>query len=153
MQTKKILFSLEVTVVFLSLTVYLWHTIEATERQKRYQAIEIGANQLKSGIEGFVQEKISILMQVRNFWLHSRSIDHDEFLGFCRSIIGQIPGFQAIEFTDTSDRVVWVEPLSVEDFDLASRSTRHQTLLRAIQKKTITMTPVLNLTQRRKGFL
>ena len=70
MQTKKILFSLEVTVVFLSLTVYLWHTIEATERQKRNQAIEIGANQLKSGIEGFVQEKISILMQVRNFWLH-----------------------------------------------------------------------------------
>ena len=152
MQTKKILFSLEVTVVFLSLTVYLWHTIEATERQKRYQAIEIGANQLKNGIEAFVNEKISILMQVRNFWLHSKSIDHDEFLGFCRSIISQIPGFQAIEFGDTSDRVVWVEPLSVEDFDAASRTSRRQTLQRAIQKKTVTVTPVLNFSAGGKGF-
>ena len=152
MQTKKILFSLEVTVVFLSLTVYLWHTIEATERQKRHQAIEIGANQLKGGIEAFVNEKVSILMQVRNFWLNSKSIDHDEFLGFCRSIIGQIPGFQAIEFGDTSDRVVWVEPLSVEDFDVKSRTSRHQALLRAIQKKTVTVTPVLNFTQGGKGF-
>ena len=40
MQTKKILFPLEVTVVFLSLTVYLWHTIEATEREKRHQGRE-----------------------------------------------------------------------------------------------------------------
>ena len=152
MQTKKIWFSLEVTVVFLSLTVYLWHTIEATERQKRHQAIEIGANQLKSGVEAFVSEKISILMQVRNFWLHSKSIDHDEFLGFCRSIIRQIPGFQSIEFGDTSDRVVWAEPLAVEDFDAASGKSRHQALQRAIQKKTVTVTPVLNFTQGGKGF-
>lgn len=152
MQTKKILFSLEVAVVFLSLTVYLWHTIEATERQKRHQAMEIGANQLKGGIEAFVSEKVSILMQVRNFWLNSKSIDHDEFLGFCRSIIGQIPGFQAIEFGDTSDRVVWVEPLMVEDFDVKSRASRHQALLRAIQKKTVALTPVLNFTQGGKGF-
>jgi signal transduction histidine kinase/sensor domain CHASE-containing protein len=152
MQTKKILFSLEVTIVFLSLTVYLWHTIEATERQKRHQAIEIGANQLKGGIEAFVNEKVSVLIQVKNFWLHSKSIDHDEFLGFCRYIINQIPGFQAIEFGDTSDKVVWVEPLSVEDFDATSRSSRHQALLRAIQKKTVTVTPVLNFTQGGKGF-
>jgi signal transduction histidine kinase/sensor domain CHASE-containing protein len=152
MQTKKILFSLEVTVVFLSLTVYLWHTIESTERQKRHQATEIGANQLKNGIEAFVREKISVLMQVRNFWLHSRSIDHDEFLGFCRSIISQIPGFQAIEFGDKSDRVVWAEPLSVEDFDAASRASRQETLQRAVQKKTPTMTPVLNFSQGGKGF-
>ena len=152
MQTKKILFSFEVTVVFLSLTIYLWHTIEATERQKRHQAIEIGANQLKSGIEGFANEKISILMQVRNFWLHSKSIDHDEFLGFCRSIISQIPGFQAIEFGDASDRVVWVEPMSVEDFDVASSASRHLALQRAIQKKMVTVTPVLNFAQGGKGF-
>jgi signal transduction histidine kinase/sensor domain CHASE-containing protein len=152
MPTKKILFSLEVTIVFLSLTVYLWHTIQDAERQKRHQAIEIGANQLKNGIEAFVTEKISILMQVRNFWLHSKSIDHDEFLGFCRSIIGQIPGFQAIEFGDTSDRVVWVEPLSVEDFDAASIKSRQQALQRAIQKKTVAVTPILNFTQSGKGF-
>jgi sensor domain CHASE-containing protein len=91
-------------------------------------------------------------MQVRNFWLHSKSIDHDEFLGFCRSIISQIPGFQAIEFGDKSDRVVWVEPLSVDDFDAASRTSRHQTLQRAIQKKTVTVTPVLNFSQGGKGF-
>ena len=65
MPTKKILFSLEVTIVFLSLTVYLWHTTEATERQKRHQAIEIGANQLKGGIEAFVNEKVSVLIQVK----------------------------------------------------------------------------------------
>src|SRR5262245_48071243 len=152
MQTKKILFSLEVTIVFLSLTVYLWHSIEATERQKRHQAIEISANQLKNGIEAFVEEKIAILMQVRNFWLHSRSIDHDEFLGFCRSIIGQIPGFQAIEFGDASDRVVWVEPLSVEDFDASSRPSLHKAQQRAIQKKTVTVTPVLGFAQGGKGF-
>src|SRR4030095_4462098 len=98
MQIKKILFSLEVTIVFLSLTIYLWHTIETTERQKHRQSIEISANQLKNGIEAFVNEKISILLQVRNFWLNSESINHDEFLGFCRAIISQIPGFQAIEF-------------------------------------------------------
>lgn len=152
MQTKKILFSLEVTIVFLSLTVYLWHTIEATERQKHHQAIEIGANQLKNGIEAFVNERISILMQVRNFWLHSKSIDHDEFLGFCRSIINQIPGFQAIEFGDTSDRVVWVEPLSVDDFDSASIASHRQALQRAIQKKSIAVTSALNFAQGGKGF-
>ncbi|MCI0620271.1 MAG: ATP-binding protein [Acidobacteria bacterium] len=157
MQTKKILFSLEVTIVFLSLTVYLWHTIETTEHQRRHQAIEINANQLKNGIEAFVNEKISILMQVRNFWLHSKSIDHDEFLGFCRSIISQIPGFQAIEFGDTTGRVVWVEPFlsneSVEDFDMTSEPRRYQTLQRAIQKKTVAVTPVLNLVQGGKGFV
>lgn len=152
MHTKKVLFSLEVTVVFLSLTVYLWHTIEATERQKRSQAIEIGANQLKNGIEAFVNEKISVLMQVRNFWLHSSSIKHEEFLGFCRTIISQIPGFQAIEFGDVSHRVVWIEPLSVEDFDEAGRASSERAQQRAIQKKTVTVTPVLNFAQGGKGF-
>jgi signal transduction histidine kinase/sensor domain CHASE-containing protein len=157
MPTKKILFSLEVIIVFLSLTIYLWHTIEATERQKRNQAIEISANQLKNGIEAFVNEKISILMQVRNFWLHSRSISHEEFLGFCRSIISQIPGFQAIEFGDTNHRVVWVEPFlsneSTEKFSIAAEPIRFRTLQRAVQKKTVTVTPVLDLAQGDKGFV
>jgi signal transduction histidine kinase/sensor domain CHASE-containing protein len=157
MQTKKILFSLEVIIVFLSLTIYLWHTIEATERQKRNQATEISANQLKNGIEAFVNEKIAILMQVRNFWLHSRSISHEEFLGFCRNIISQIPGFQAIEFGDTNHRVVWVEPFlsnePAENFSMAAEPIRFRTLQRAVQKKTVAVTPVLDLAQRDKGFV
>ncbi len=157
MQIKKILFSLEVTIVFLSLTVYLWHAIETTERQKHRQSIEISANQLKNGIEAFVNEKISILMQVRNFWLNSESIDHDEFLGFCRAIISQIPGFQAIEFGDKNNRVVWIEPFlsneSVEDFNMAAEPIRFNTLQRAIQKKTVAVTPVLDLVQGGKGFV
>jgi signal transduction histidine kinase len=157
MQTKKILFSLEVVIVFLTLTVYLWHTIETTERQKRYQAIEISGNQLKNGIEGFVNEKISILMQVRNFWLHSQSINHEEFLGFCRTIISQIPGFQAIEFGDKNNRVIWVEPFlpnePAENFNVAAEPIRFRTLERAIQKKMITVTPVLDLLQGGKGFV
>lgn len=157
MQIKKILFSLEVTIVFLSLTVYLWHAIETTERQKHRQSIEINANQLKNGIEAFVNEKISILMQVRNFWLNSDSIKHDEFLGFCRAIISQIPGFQAIEFGDKNNRVVWVEPFlsneAIEDFNMAAEPVRFNTLKRAIQKKTIAVTPVLDLVQGGKGFV
>ena len=157
MQTKKILFSLEVIIVFLSLTVYLWHTIESTERQKQYQAISINANQLKNGIEAFLNEKVSILLQVRNFWLYSRSIDHDEFLAFCRAIINQIPGFQAIEFGDTSNKVVWVEPFlpneSAENFNMSAEPLRYKTLQRAIQKKAIAVTPVLDLAQGGKGFV
>lgn len=157
MQTKKILFSLEVVIVFLSLTVYLWHTIETTERQKHHQAVEISAKQLKNGIEAFVNEKISILLQVKNFWLHSHAIDHEEFLGFCRSIISQIPGFQAIEFGDKSHRVVWVEPFLAnepsDNFSSAAEPIRFRAMQRAIQKKMVTMTPVLELAQGGKGFL
>jgi sensor domain CHASE-containing protein len=156
MRTRRILFSLEAFVVFMSLTVYLWRTIETSDRQKHIQSAEISANQLKNGIESFVNEKISILLQVRNFWLNSQTVTHEHFLGFCREIISQIPGFQAIEYGGKSNRVVWIEPFvtsePVDHFNVASEPIRYATLQQAIQKKTVEVTPTLDLVQGGKGF-
>ena len=66
MRVKRILFSLEVFVVFLGLSLYLWYVTETSDRQKHNQTAEISANQLKNGIESFVNEKISVLLQIRN---------------------------------------------------------------------------------------
>jgi sensor domain CHASE-containing protein len=144
MRAKKILFSLEVFLVFLSLTFYLWYITESSDRQKHLQTTEISANQLKNGIESFVNEKISILLQVRNFWINSRSVTHDQFLAFCREIISQIPGFQAIEFEDPSNKVVWIEPFVgselAEHFGEASEPIRQKMLELAIRKRTVTVT-------------
>lgn len=157
MYTKKLLFSLEVFIVFLSLTLYLWHTIQTTEGQKHHQAIETNASQLKSGIESFVNEKILTLLQVRNFWLNSESVSHDQFIRFCKDTISQIPGFEAIEYGGTANRVVWVEPFvtngSVEQFNDSSEPIRYEALQIAIRKKTVALTPVLNLVQGGKGFV
>ncbi|MEW5979450.1 MAG: ATP-binding protein [Acidobacteriota bacterium] len=157
MRTKKLLFSLEVLLVFLTLTLYLWYTIRSSDQQKQAQSAEISANQLKNGIESFVDEKISILLQVRNFWLNSEHVSHDEFLSFCREIISQIPGFQAIEYGDANNRVVWVEPFVTNDdaghFDVSSQPLRYGALKEAITQRTISVTPSLDLAQGGKGFI
>jgi signal transduction histidine kinase/sensor domain CHASE-containing protein len=157
MRAKKIFFSLEVFLVFLSLTFYLWYVTESSDRQKHLQTTEISANQLKNGIESFVNEKISILLQVRNFWINSNSVTHEHFLAFCREIISQIPGFQAIEFGGTSNKVVWVEPFVsselAEHFSEASEPIRHKMLELAIHKRTVAITPTLDMMEGSKGFI
>ena len=156
MQTKKFLIALEVVVVFLGLTVYLWFTIQSTQKQKQAQAIDISASHLKNGIDAFLSEKISILLQVRNFWMNSPRVSHEQFSGFCRAILGQTPGFQAIEYGDASNRVVWVEPfLSNEpsaQSSVASEPVRYKALQRAILKRNVSLTPVLDLSPGVKGF-
>lgn len=156
MRTKKFLIALEVVVVFLGLTVYLWFTIQSTQKQKQAQAVDISASHLKNGIDAFLSEKISILLQVRNFWMNSPSVSHEQFSGFCRAILGQTPGFQAIEYGDESNRVVWVEPfLSNEpsaQFSVASEPVRYKTLQRAILKRNVSLTPVIDLSPGVKGF-
>jgi signal transduction histidine kinase/sensor domain CHASE-containing protein len=157
MRAKKILFSLEVFLVSLSLTFYLWYVTESSDRQKHLQTTEISANQLKNGIESFVNEKISILLQVRNFWINSNSVTHEQFLAFCREIISQIPGFQAIEFGDTPNKVVWVEPLVsselAEHFSEASEPIRRKMLKLAVAKRTVAVTSTLDMTEGSKGFI
>src|SRR5205823_14968123 len=157
MRAKRILFSLEVFIVFLSLTLYLWYVTETSDKQKHNQTTEISANQLKNGIESFVNEKISILLQIRNFWLNSQSVTHEQFSGFCREIISQIPGFQAIEYGDSSNKVVWIEPFATNEpldyFKASSEPVRYTTFQLAIQKRTIAVTPALDLMQGGKGFI
>ena len=156
MQTKKFLIALEVVVVFLGLTVYLWFTIQLTQKQKQVQALDISAGHLKNGIDAFLTEKVSILLQVRNFWMNSSRVSHEQFSGFCRDILSQTPGFQAIEYGDTSNRVVWVEPfLSNEpsaQSSVVSEPVRYKTLQRAILKRNVSLTPVLDLSPGVKGF-
>jgi len=157
MRAKKIVFSLEVFLVFLSLTFYLWYVTESSDREKHLQTAEISANQLKNGIESFINEKISILLQVRNFWINSDSVTHEQFLGFCREIISQIPGFQAIEFGDPSNKVVWVEPFVssevAEHFSEASEPIRRKMLKLAVSKRTVAVTPTLDMAEGSKGFI
>ena len=137
--------------------VYLWYVTESSDRQKHLQTTEISANQLKNGIESFVNEKISVLLQVRNFWINSTSVTHEQFLAFCREIISQIPGFQAIEFGDTSNKVVWVEPFVsseiAEHFGEASEPVRRKILKLAVAKRTVAVTPTLEMTEGSKGFI
>jgi hypothetical protein len=57
MQTKKFLIALEVVVVFLGLTVYLWFTIQSTQKQKQAQALDISASHLKNGIDAFLMRR------------------------------------------------------------------------------------------------
>ena len=157
MRAKRILFSLEVFIVFLSLTLYLWYVTKTSDKQKHNQTAEISANQLKNGIESFVNEKISILLQIRNFWLNSQSVTHEQFSGFCREIITQIPGFQAIEYADSSNRVIWIEPFLTNEpadhFKVSSDSVRYTTYQLAVQKRTVAVTPTLDLMQGGKGFI
>ncbi len=98
MRLKKFLFAFEVFIIFLCLTFYIWYTVANNDRQRQLQTTEINANQLKNGIESFVSERVSVLLQVRNFWLNSGAVTHERFLSFCREIIGQVPGFQSIEY-------------------------------------------------------
>jgi signal transduction histidine kinase/CHASE1-domain containing sensor protein len=157
MRAKKILFSLEVFVVSLTLTFYLWYVTESSDRLKHLQTTEISANQLKNGIESFINEKISILLQVRNFWINSNSVTHEHFLAFCREIISQVPGFQAIEFGDTSNKVVWVEPLVSTElaghFSEASEPIRRKMLNLAVTKRLVAVTPTLDMMEGSKGFI
>src|SRR5437899_1040315 len=157
MRVKRILFSLEVFVVFLGLSLYLWYVTETSDRQKHNQTAEISANQLKNGIESFVNEKISVLLQIRNFWLNSQSVTHEQFSGFCREIISQIPGFQAIEYGDRSNKMVWIEPFvtngPADYFKVSSEPVKYTTFQLAIEKRTVAVTPTLDLAQGGKGFI
>ncbi|HVN82557.1 MAG TPA: hypothetical protein VMW38_26475, partial [Terriglobia bacterium] len=157
MQFKKFLFSLEVFVIFLCLSLYIWYTIASTDRQRQTQNTEMSANQLKNGIESFVSERVSVLQQVRNFWVNSVIVRHEQFLSFCKEIIGQVPGFQAIEYENVRTKAVWSEPFLKTDLvnrpNEESESLRQTTLRQAIQDKSVKVTPILELTTGGKGFL
>ncbi len=157
MQFKKFLFSLEVFVIFLCLSLYIWYTIASTDRQRQFQNTEMSANQLKNGIESFVSERVSVLQQVRNFWVNSGTVRHEQFLSFCKEIIGQVPGFQAIEYENDRTKAVWSEPFLktglVNRPNEESESQRQATLRQAIQDKSVKVTPILDLTTGGKGFL
>ena len=157
MRVKKFLFSLEVFIIFLCLSLYIWYTVAREDRRRQFQNTEISANQFKNGIESFVSERVSVLQQVRNFWLNSKGVSHEQFLNFCKEIIGQVSGFQAIEYENDRTKAVWSEPFLktelVNRSNEESESLRQSTLQQAIKDKSVRVTPILELTTGGKGFL
>jgi signal transduction histidine kinase/sensor domain CHASE-containing protein len=156
MRFKKLLLSLEVFVIFLCLTLYTWYTVTSTDRQRQIQNTEVSANQLKNGIEAFVSERVSVLQQVRNFLLNGGNVRHEQFLSFCKEIIGQVPGFQAIEYENDQTKVVWSEPFLktglVGRSNEEPESLRQTILKKAIQDNTVKLTPSLEFAAGWKGF-
>ena len=88
--------------------------------------------------------------------MNSPGISHEQFSGFCKAILGQTPGFQAIEYGDASNRVVWVEPFLTNEpsaqSSVASEPVRYKALQLAIFKRNVSLTPVLDLSPGVKGF-
>jgi hypothetical protein len=161
MWLKKILFSVEVFIVSLTLVAFLWLTTVSVERQKNFQLAEINAKQIKNSLEAVLNARVLTITQFSTLWWNSQSLSHDDFIRISREIIYKNPGIKMLEYRDDSNHV-WIEPLSSNSLSspnlpasvtIADETQRQSFWQNSIAQGVPSVSTVVDLGNNRKGLM
>ena len=127
------------------------------EKANQRKKVEIEAQKVSTYIAKDIDNRIKSLNRIVSHWDEHHHYGHNEFLADTKIIISDLPGFQAIEWVDTSYHVRWIVPFDQNKqaigIDSAFETKRKKALEKAKKSKTPTLSGPVNLVQGGKGFL
>lgn len=140
-----------------TLAVALWQALIVQERAQIERIILAQANSLRSEIQELVEPRILALVRMAKRWEVRGRTPRGEWESDAELILAHQPGFQAIEWVDSSFRVRWIVPAEGNrghrDPDLGFDGRRRTTLEQARDRRQVTVTRSVSLAEGGKAFL
>ncbi len=139
------------------LTLFLWQALAAQESTQIQRKGEFATTSVKQQVTGQIQNRILSLVRMGRRWELQGGTPQAQWYADAKNYIQDYPGFQAIEWIDSSFYVRWIVPLAgneaAQDLNLAFEERRRIALERARKRQAVTVTRTVTLVQGDKGFL
>ena len=140
-----------------ALALFLWKALEARQRSQIKGKIEFAAVRVQQEISTQLQNRILSLERMAQRWEIQGGTPKTDWYADAKNYITDYPGFQAIEWVDSTFYIRWIVPLAgneaAQDLNLAFEKQRLDTLETARQRQSVTVTSTIELVQGGKGFL
>lgn len=138
-------------------TLWLAQTLVDRDRVQILRKVESTATGASQEVTGQMRNRILALKRMAERWERQGGTPQAEWQVDATNYIRDFPGFQAIEWVDSTYYVRWIVPLAgneaAQNLNLASEERRRSALEEARQRETVTITRTITLTQGGKGFL
>ncbi|MGK7872960.1 MAG: PAS domain S-box protein [Xenococcaceae cyanobacterium] len=140
-----------------AVTLFLWQALAAQEGKQIQRKGEFAAASVNQEITAQMQNRILSLVRMAKRWELEGGTPKAEWYVDAENHIRDYPGFQAIEWIDSSFYVRWIVPLAGNEaavnLNLAFEKRRRVALEAARQRQAVTVTRTVTLVQGGKGFL
>ncbi|MGL1904058.1 MAG: PAS domain-containing protein, partial [Fibrobacterales bacterium] len=146
-----------VTLVFSALVTVIAWAIEEQESWSRVRSVEIANQKEYLLIKNDIDERIKVLQRIAFRWGIVKGTTKETFAHDAQNYEHDYPGYQAIEWVDSSYTVQWVIPLlgneAAQGLNLAFEENRINALNKARNKRAPTVSSPITLVQGGQGFL
>gem|GEM_PF-850566 len=146
-----------VAVSISGLSVFLWQALAAQESTQIQRKGEFATASVKQEVSVQIQNRISSLVRMGKRWELRGGTPQEQWYADAQNYIKDYPGFQAIEWIDSSYYVRWIVPLAgneaAQNLNLAFEARRRTALEAARARQALTVTRTVTLVQGGKGFL
>lgn len=138
-------------------TLLLWRSLLLQEYAAIERKIELATVHTTEVINQQLQTRILALTRMAGRWQLRGETPFAEWEADASSYLRDYPGFQAIEWVDSSFYVRWIVPIAgneaAQNMNLATEERRRTALEAAVKRRNVTITHTVNLVQSGKGFL
>lgn len=138
-------------------TLFVWQALIAQERTQVEQIIAIESSAVNNEITAHLKTRVNALQRMTKRWEIRGGTPKREWESDAIQYINDFGGFQAIEWLDPTFHVRWIVPLAGNEaalnLNLSRESRRRVALEAARNRREVTGTRSINLSQGGKGFL
>ena len=146
-----------VSVIVSIITLLFWQVLVLQENRQLRRKVNFASLSVKQEIAAQMENRILSLRRMAKRWEQMGGTPQEQWYADVQNHLQDYPGFQAIEWIDSSFHVRWLLPLAgneeAQNLNLAFESRRRVALEAARDKQTITLTRTITLVQGGKGFL
>ncbi|MCH7780239.1 MAG: CHASE domain-containing protein [Acidobacteria bacterium] len=146
-----------VVLIGAAITVSIWSGLQASNDRVIKEAVTASAEYAQLEIEKRIDSRMDALQRLADRWVKFGPLDREHWELEAEMIYKDFSGFQAIERIDENFLVRWIVPIlgneAAQDLNLADESRRMAALETARDKRSPTVTRVVELVQGGKGFL
>lgn len=156
-QRRNVWIPLAVGIVLSVMVGVMWTSFDRQREDHLRELVKFEAELYASFIDADIRARLPSLQRLVDRWVLRDRIPKDEFVADAKAYIKDLPGFQALEWVDSSFHVRWIIPLKgneqAQNLNLAFEKKRRVALEAARDKRIQTMTSPIDLVQGGKGFL
>lgn len=139
------------------LVLALWASLEQRESTLIQQRLDDEAERILDLVEVDVNTRVKSLRRLVFRWQERGGTPQQEFESDALAYVADDPGYQAIEWVDSTFHIRWIAPLEGNEqavgLDLAFEDNRRKALYKARDSQSATMSNTINLVQGGKGIL
>ncbi|NET57110.1 MAG: response regulator [Symploca sp. SIO2E6] len=139
------------------LTLFLWQALAAQESTQIQRQGEFALASVEQQITGQIQNRILSLVRMGRRWELEGGTPEAQWYADADNYIKHYPGFQAIEWVDSSFYVRWIVPIAgneaAQNLNLAFEERRRTALEASRERQAVHITRTVTLVQGGKGFL
>ena len=139
-----------------AVTLFLWQALAAQESTQSQRKVKFAAASVKQELTAQLQNRILSLVRIAKRWELQGGTPKAQWDGDAQNQIRDYPGFQAIEWIDSSFYVRWIVPLAgneeAQNLSLAFEKRRRAALEAARSRRTVTITRTITLSRSQSWF-